>query len=541
MRLGIDFGTTRVVAAYVDRGNYPVVLFEAPNGGTTEWFPPLVAVRGQERLYGWAAWAAQEEPGWTVLRSIKKLLEEAGPATRIQIAEQIIPMRELLAGLVRSLRDQLLAGSNLPAAKSDALEVMLGVPAHAHSNQRFLTVEAFREAGFQVLGLLNEPSAASIEFGHRNRKTRNDSESIRILVYDLGGGTFDASLVELGETVHEVIASEGIGTVGGDDFDEILAELALETAGIGPEEQQSLTQAEMFRLHEECRQKKEALHPNTRRIAVDLGVVREGWSEVSVTTEAFYQRCRPLIDETLHAVEDLLAANAGRVAGDNGSVEAPQLEALYVTGGASELPLVSRALREEFGRRVRRSAYTRSATAIGLAIQADAQAGYRLTEKFTRYFGVWREAEGGMAVTFDPLFAKGTSLPPPGAPPLQTSRQYRAVHNIGHYRYLECSQLTDDGRPAGDLTVWDDVRFPFDARLQDQADLSGLPVAHLSNGSLPQAEERYTCDGGGTLTVGISNLTAGYDRHYRLGRWAAPEEPVVPARPGRRRKRQSAT
>ena len=77
--------------------------------------------------------------------------------------------------------------------------------------------------------------------------------------------------------------------------------------------------------------------------------------------------------------------------------------------------------------------------------------------------------------------------------------------------------------------------------LSDQADLSALPVAHLSNGSLPQAEERYTCDGGGTLTVGISNLTAGYDRQYRLGRWAAPEKPVVPARPGRRRKRPPAT
>ncbi|HXJ91732.1 MAG TPA: Hsp70 family protein [Terriglobia bacterium] len=541
MRLGIDFGTTRVVAAYVDRGNYPVVMFEAPNGVTNEWFPPLVAVRGQERLFGWAAWTAQEEPGWTVVRSVKRLLEQAGPETRVQIGEQITPMRELLAGLLTSLRDHLLAGSNLPAAKSDPLEVMLGVPAHAHSNQRFLTVEAFREAGFNVLGLLNEPSAASIEFGHQNRKARAGSENMRILVYDLGGGTFDASLVELGGTEHEVIASEGIGTLGGDDFDEILADLALETSGVGAEEQQGLSQAEMFRLHEECRQKKEALHPNTRRIAVDLGVVREGWSQVSVTTEAFYQRCRPLIDETLHAVEDLLAANTGRLASGDGTGEAPQIEALYVTGGASELPLVSRALREQFGRRVRRSAYTRSATAIGLAIQADAQAGYRLSEKFTRYFGVWREAEGGLAVWFDPLFAKGTSLPPPGAPPLETSRRYSAVHNIGHYRYLECSQLTDDGRPAGDLTVWDDVRFPFDVGLRNQDDLAGLPVAHLHNGSLPEAEERYTCDGGGTLTVGIRNLTSGYDRHYRLGRWAAPEAPVVPARPGRRRKRPSAT
>jgi molecular chaperone DnaK (HSP70) len=529
MRLGIDLGTTRVVTAYVDRGNYPVVVFDAPDGASSDWFPPLIAVRNEERLYGWKAWQAQQEPGWTIVRSIKRLMEDAGPETRIQVAGQRIPMQQLLRELVGSLRDDLLGGSNLPAsAKSEPLEVMLGVPAHAHSNQRFLTVEAFRQAGFQVLGLLNEPSAASIEFGHRNRKSRNGSAASRILVYDLGGGTFDASLVELGDMAHEVIASEGIGTLGGDDFDEILADLALETAGIDAEERDSLTQAEIFRLHEECRQKKEALHPNTRRLAVDLGIAREGWPEVSLTTSAFYERCRPLIDETLHAVEDLLASANGGVT-ENGTGE-PRLEALYVTGGASELPLVSRVLREEFGGRVKRSAYTRSATAIGLAIQADAQAGYHLSEKFTRYFGVWREAEAGKSVIFDPLFVKGTALPAPGESSLERRRSYAAVHNVGHYRYLECSHLTEEGRPAGDLTVWDDVRFPFDPSLRAQKDLKPVEVARLGNGGAVEAEERYGCDAGGTVTVTISNLTAGYGRNYRLGRWAAEEPPLVPGK-----------
>ena len=537
MRLGIDLGTTRVVAAYVDRGNYPVVMFDAADGAVSEWFPPLVAARGEERVYGWKAWQAQAEPGWTIVRSVKRLLESAGPETRIQIGPQAVPMHQLLTELVSSLRDHLLGASNLPASKSEPLEVMVGVPAHAHSNQRFLTAEAFRNGGFEVLGLLNEPSAASIEFGHRDRKSGNGAEPSRILVYDLGGGTFDASLVELGETAHEVIASEGIGTLGGDDFDEALAELVLEAAKLQPQEQESLTQAEIFRLHEECRQKKEALHPNTKRMAIDLGAVREGWTEVSVSTEAFYERCRPLIDETLRAVEDLLAANPRRSPGEDESLT--DLEALYVTGGASELPLVSRALREQFGRRVRRSAYTRSATAIGLAIQADSQAGYRLSDKFTRYFGVWREAEGGRSVAFDPLFAKGTPLPPPGDLPLERSRRYTAVHNVGHYRYLECSHLNRDGQPAGDITVWDDIRFPFEPRLRDKQDLSAVAVAHLHNGtrSEAEAEERYTCDGGGSLTVTISNVSAGYDRNYRLGRWATPEAPIVPTQPGKRKKR----
>jgi molecular chaperone DnaK (HSP70) len=533
MRLGIDLGTTRIVAAYVDRGNYPVVTFDAPDGALSEWFPPLIAVRGQERVYGWRAWQAQTETDWTIVRSVKRLLESAGPETRIQMGEQAVPMHQLMTEMVASLRDHLLNASNLPGEKTDPLEVMIGVPAHANSNQRFLTAEAFRDAGFDVLGLLNEPSAASIEFGHRNLKSRNGAGPARILVYDLGGGTFDASLVDVGETAHEVIASEGIGTLGGDDFDEALAELVLEAANLRYEEQDTLTQAEIFRLHEECRQKKEALHPNTKRMVIDLGAVREGWSQVSVSTEAFYERCRPLIDETLHAVEDLLESNKRSSTDDAG----PDLEALYVTGGASELPLVSRALREEFGRRVRRSAYTRSATAIGLAIQADAQAGYRLSDKFTRYFGVWREAEGGRSVAFDPLFAKGTTLPPPGDPPLESRRRYIAVHNVGHYRYLECSHLTHDGHPAGDITVWDDIRFPFEPELLDESELGTVPVAHLHNGTRSEAEERYTCDAGGRLTVTISNVSAGYDRNYRLGRWATPEAPIVAAQPGKRKKR----
>jgi molecular chaperone DnaK (HSP70) len=536
MRLGVDFGTTRIAAAYVDRGNYPIVLFDTPEGGSSEWFPPLVAVRGGDRLYGWHAWQVQAEPGWTVVRSVKRLLEEAGPETRIQIGDQTIPMDRLLAELVGAFRDCLLNGSNLPVSGSEPLEVMLGVPAHAHSNQRFLTVEAFRQAGFEVLGLLNEPSAASIEFGHGNRKTRSSGESSRILVYDLGGGTFDASLVDLGETDHEVVASEGIATLGGDDFDEILAELALETAGLSPEERQSLSQAEMFRLHEECRQKKEALHPNTRRLVIDLGAAREGWQQVTLTTEAFYERCQPLIQETLHAVEDLLATG-GTKQGENAPAGGPHLEALYVTGGASELPLVSRALRETFGRRVRRSSYARSATAIGLAIQADAQAGYRLSEKFTRYFGVWREADGGRSVVFDPLFVKGTALPAPGGPPLERRRHYAAVHNIGHFRYLECSHLHENGDPAGDLTVWDDIRFPFDPALEGRGDLSAVPVSHLNGAAPPEIEEGYACDSSGTVMVIIANLSAGYDRHYRLGRWATPEAPIVPGRQVKRRKR----
>ena len=139
-----------------------------------------------------------------------------------------------------------------------------------------------------------------------------------------------------------------------------------------------------------------------------------------------------------------------------------------MTGGGSELPLVSRVLREEFGRKVKRSEYTRSATAIGLAIQADAASGYTLREMFTRNFGVWREGDAGRRMIFDPIFPRGTRLPGAAEPPLTVRRRYQPVHNVGDFRYLEASHVAEDAQPSGDITVWDEILFPFDPALADR-------------------------------------------------------------------------
>lgn len=509
MKLGIDFGTTRIVVASADRGNYPLASFETSDG-VFDWFPPLVALRGAERRFGWDAWNTQGEWGWTIIRSLKRYLEDAGPETRLEIGEVAIPLSDLLLGLVNSL------GAALRArwGETEPLEVMLGVPANANSNQRFLTVDAFRRAGFSVLGLLNEPSAASIEFGHRQRAKG------RILVYDLGGGTFDVSLVELGAGTHTVVASEGISTLGGDDFDRILAGLA-----VGEEVLASLDPGELFRLEDECRRQKEALHPNSRKIVVDLDAVRDGMGQTTIPVAEFYDRCRPLLEETLAATARL-AADA-------------QMEALYVTGGGSELPLVARVLREEFGRKVKRSEYTRSATAIGLAIQADATSGYALREMFTRNFGVWRESEAGRRMIFDPIFPRGTRLPAAGEPALSVRRRYQPVHNVGDFRYLEASHVGEDGQPSGDITVWDEILFPFDPVLADAPSLDTQPVGHSGSASIQQIEEHYACDSAGVVTVTIRNLTSHYGREYRLGRWSGKPAVVKPSARKRTRKASS--
>jgi molecular chaperone DnaK (HSP70) len=194
-----------------------------------------------------------------------------------------------------------------------------------------------------------------------------------------------------------------------------------------------------------------------------------------------------------------------------------ELAGLYVVGGASSFPLVYRLLRERFGQhRVRRSPHPFAATAIGLANFLDEGAGYELADCLTRHFGVWREAEEGRGVSFDPIFRKDTRLPRFGEAPLSAVRRYRAAHNLGHYRYVECGRLRD-GRPDGDVTPWDEFRFAFDPRLRPVDALDRVEVQRLESGG-PEVEERYTCSSSGLFEVTLAVLDDGYQQTFRLAR-----------------------
>ena len=509
MRIGIDFGTTRIVVAAADRGNYPLVNFEAPGGRIRDWFPSVLAVRGEERLYGWEALEMEGKAGWTILRSLKRRLKDAGPHTEIELAGQRLSVSALATEMMAALRRKLVESSSLSDDKPEKLQAMLGVPANANSNQRFLTEEIARAAGFEVLGLSNEPSAAAIEFAYRDTVDRKASGKSGLLVYDLGGGTFDASLVALDKTEYSVVASDGVPDLGGDDFDEILASLALAAAGVTAEEESSLTAAERFHLLDECRDQKEALNPNSRKVTVDLQRVRPDWSEVSIPADTFYERCRPLIERSRAVLEEMLAAHSDF-----------DFDTLYLTGGGSELPPVARILRETFGRRVRRSAYMRSATAIGLAIRAAGHEGGVLHDQFTQNFGVWREADEGHNVVFDVIFPRGIKLPSKREKPLRIYRSYRPVHDIGHFRYLECAHLDVHNQPMGELSNWNEIRFPFDPSLRDAASLDERPVRHFVPPQDLVIEEEYSCDSEGKLKVRISDKCSDKVTEYRLGQWS---------------------
>jgi molecular chaperone DnaK (HSP70) len=513
VRLGIDFGTTRTVVATVDRGNYPVISFQpGREGGETDddqilnWYPSIVAAKGEEVVYGLDALAKQRVEGWTLLRSFKRQLGEVGPDERIRIGSCQRSAIELLTGFLSQLRLDLLSRSNLRIKPREKMAAMISVPANANSNQRFLTLDAFRRAGFDVKGMINEPTAAGIEYAHLLSQSGGSTTRENLVVYDLGGGTFDSSVINLVERRHEVLSSEGIARLGGDNFDIILLDLALAEARI-----ETVEDDQLMPLLDECRHKKESLHANSRRITIDLGTGIAGGGEVTLTVQQFYEACRPLIESTIEAMETVMRNSAREV-----GIDLHETAAVYLVGGSSDLPLVSRLLRERYGRHVRRSPFPYAATAIGLAIAADTKSGYRLRERFTRHFGVWREFNDGQQISFDPLFEKETLLPTSEEAPLVRTRRYRPTHNLGHFRYLECSQLDGYGQPKGDLAPWVEVLFPYDPSLQGREGFQIDEVRRLSQASSGLIEETYTCDANGTIEVVLTDSATGHQRAYRL-------------------------
>ena len=504
MLLGIDFGTTRTVVTAVNRGNYPVVSFTNEVGDTYEWYPSVIATKGPELAFGFEAVAKQGQPGWTLRRSIKRELATRGPDSRLKIGDHEMSVFEWLTSFLEQFNQDLRRNSNLTLKKKDKLEAIISVPANANSNQRFLTLEAFRRAGFDVRGMMNEPSAAGIEYAHHILSAGSStSKREHLLVYDLGGGTFDSAVISLTDRDHEVLSNEGITRLGGDNFDVMLLDMALQKAGI-----HEVTEAQLVLLLEECREKKEGLRPTTRKVAIDLGRGIEGAGEVSLTTADLYTACKPLIDSTVAAMEQAMQKSAA-------GLDLKALAAVYLVGGSSDFPPVSRLLRERYGKQVKRSPYPHASVAIGLAIAADTEAGHKLRERFTRHFGVWREFDSGKQIAFDALFEKDTVLPTNGEEKLSLKRRYIPAHNIGHFRYLECSGLDANFQPQGDITTWDEIYFPFDPALRGEADLANTPVSRANlNGRV--IEETYSCDANGIIEVEITDLTDHFSRSFKL-------------------------
>ena len=510
MRLGIDFGTTRTVVAAATGGRYPIAVFETPHGFSE--FVPGLAVRDAGRLeLGWEAAAGLAVHADAVVRSIKREVGARPPDDRLGELGLDQTALELATQYLARLKTLLFERSNLELEPDEPLEVMVAVPANAGTSQRYLTVEAFNRAGFRVLGMLNEPTAAAIEYAHNHLGSLGKRSPKRyVVVYDLGGGTFDTSAVSLVDRRFDLLATEGIGRLGGDDFDERILELASKALGRPLGAGNAVVRT---RLLEACREAKEALTGTSRKLVVDFGTALPGVEPVTLDMARVNDACEPLVERTLTLLEEILDRVRERGIDPTNPRE---LGGVYLVGGATAFPLVGRMLRDRYKRKVLGAPQPHAATAVGLAMAADPDAGVLVREAVTRHFGVWREDEAGRRKVFDPIIQKG-SLPEGDRSVVEIERSYRAVHAVGRLRFLECTELGADGQPHGDLTPWCDILFPYDPALVERGDLATVPAEQRLAEPGEEIVERYRYGRDGSISIAIENRTRGYQRRYVLG------------------------
>ena len=396
IRLGIDFGTTRTVVAAQDNGNYPVYTFSC-QGDAKEYIPTLVGVEDGVLRFGWEAARLLSQPGAFILRSMKRLAEQLRPEDPVDLGPGFsLTLLDVVSLFLSHVKQMSLEHGNITTEKADDPEVMVATPANAGIHQRHLTLEGFRRAGFAVLGALDEPWAAAVEFLHRYLRDLGPTSSKQyVAVYDLGGGTFDTSVVRIADWGREVVAHESVGGLGGDDFDEIILNLALEQVGLAPG---TLLPSDRARLLEECRERKEGLKSNTKKMVVDLGTVFKDQKPVILDTGTVYERCGPLIERSVKTLQSLLE----RV--DRNPEKSESLAAVYLVGGSVSFPPVARKLREVYRSKVRFSPLPHASTAMGLSIAGDPRATIKVRESVSCRFGPWPVGSDDRAP--DPVFDK---------------------------------------------------------------------------------------------------------------------------------------
>ncbi len=492
--IGIDLGTTNSCVAVMEAGD-PAVIANSEGGRTT---PSVVAfTEGGERLVGQIARRQAitnpENTIWAVKRLIGRRFEDA----EVQKAAKVLPYK-IVKGESGDASVEIRGKRYNPAEISAFIlqkmkqtaedylgetvtEAVITVPAYFNDSQRQATKDAGRIAGLNVLRIINEPTAASLAYGLDKKKDE------KIAVFDLGGGTFDISILELGEGVFEVKATNGDTFLGGEDFDQVvidyLADEFKKDQGIDLRADRMALQ----RLKEAAEKAKCELS-TSMETDINLPFVTADQSgpkhlNIKLTRSKLEALCAPLLDRLDGPCQTALR---------DADLAASDIDEVVLVGGMTRMPAVQARVKKLFGKEPHRGVNPDEVVALGAAIQAGVLKGdvkdVLLLDVTPLSLGI--ETLGGV---FTKLIEKNTTVPTKKSQVFSTAA---------------------DNQTAVTIRVFQGEReMASDNKLLGQFDLIGIPAAPRG---MPQVEVTFDIDANGIVHVNAKDLGTGKEQSIRI-------------------------
>ncbi|MCU0723912.1 MAG: molecular chaperone DnaK, partial [Planctomycetes bacterium] len=483
--IGIDLGTTFSVVAVMEGGEPHVIT--NPEGNRTTASVVAFLENGERLVGGAAKRQAVTNPRNTVF-SIKRFMGRRH--SEVAAEEKLVPY-EVIGGPEEYVKIRAQGKEYTPQEVSAMIlrymkeyaegylgekveRAVITVPAYFNDSQKRATKDAGEIAGLKVERIINEPTASALAYGLDKKKNE------KIVIFDLGGGTFDVSVLEVGDGVFEVLAINGDTHLGGDDFDERLIQYVADEfkkeQGIDLRKDQMALQ----RLKEACEKAKCELS-SSLQTAIHLPFITADASgpkhlQVNLTRAKFEQLVDDLIERTRKPCERALA---------DAKLNPKELHQVVLVGGSTRIPAVQAMVKEIFGREPNRSVNPDEAVAVGAAVQAAVLAGevtdVLLLDVTPLTLGI--ETMGGVRT---PLIERNTTIP---------------------VTKKEIFSTADDGQRAVDIHVLQGEReMAVDNRTLGKFRLDGIPPAPRG---MPQIEVSFTIDANGILQVSAKDLGTG--------------------------------
>ncbi|HIV17388.1 MAG TPA: molecular chaperone DnaK [Candidatus Alectryocaccobium stercorigallinarum] len=470
--IGIDLGTTNSCVAVMEGGK-PTVITNAEGSRTT---PSIVAfTKTGERLVGEPA---KRQAVTNADKTISSIKREMGTDYKVTIDGKSYTPQEISAMILQKLKSD---AENYLGEK--VTEAVITVPAYFNDAQRQATKDAGRIAGLDVKRIINEPTAAALAYGLDNEKEQ------KIMVYDLGGGTFDVSIIEIGDGVIEVLATAGNNRLGGDDFDQKIVDYMVsefkKTDGVDL----STDKMAMQRIKEAAEKaKKELSSASTTNINLPfITATSEGPKhfDMNLTKAKFDELTHDLVEKTVEPVNKALN-DAGLTASDLGKV--------LLVGGSTRIPAVQDMVKQLTGHEPSKSLNPDECVALGASIQGgklagDAGAGDILLLDVTP-LTLSIETMGGIATH---LIERNTTIPTKKSQIFSTAA---------------------DNQTAVDINVVQGERqFARDNKSLGQFRLDGIPPARRG---VPQIEVTFDIDANGIVNVSAKDLGTGKEQSITI-------------------------